>query len=498
MDKKNREGLVHILERQLSILDMQLEYMLYKTKRKQDTDMLRPITENKKAIHKEAERKEERIQLTYEQKRLYIQACQDEKSNISYNQCMLFRVEGEFYTEYLQEIVNEICENHDILRTGKIDEDYLYLSRESQISVVQIDMTGNQDEERKQAIKFVQDEMEVEFHFASDRFLKPYILKLSNSVHMIFIKVHHIVADGWSLNTILCDMLDLYQQKLQGTRIQLPKSPQYKEYQQKLQKESMSVFREDAIQYWKGKLKKRTEDIEFPGNQNRERDEVAGFEETVLSGELYTRIKQYCKENGTSLFQMLLSVYTVFINRVLEVESFVIGIPFSGQLKYEMERLVGHCVNMRPLYVFMDDNVSFQSHMNQMKKELIEVSRYQLFSINEMIEEVIKEEEHIYFPNIEIAFNLDKVVVDGFEIKDTKIISERPDQYVRESMYNFFLDVLEQKEQLVIRIIYNRNAILKEIAGLWLEYLKNIVYNVIQDSSVKIYEIELDEYRQEE
>jgi hypothetical protein len=187
-----------------------------------------------------------------------------------------------------------------------------------------------------------------------DRFVKPFdltappllragVFKTREKRYVLMFDVHHIVADGGSLDILVEDFLTLNS----GQELE-PVGLQYKDFAY-WQHEAMGA---DGIkkqeEYWLNRFSGPIPRLNLPLDFPRPEALEFGGERLFfkIDEEVASRLRALTMESEATMFMTLLAIYAVALSKIGGEEDVVIGCPVAGRNHPDLERTVGMFVNM--------------------------------------------------------------------------------------------------------------------------------------------------------
>ena len=85
--------------------------------------------------------------------------------------------------------------------------------------------------------------------------LRALLCRFDDRDSVLFVTVHHIVSDAWSLEVIVRDLGAFYAARATGTPAGLPPVRQYREYAEWQRANATSTAEDGALAYWRDKLR---------------------------------------------------------------------------------------------------------------------------------------------------------------------------------------------------------------------------------------------------
>jgi amino acid adenylation domain-containing protein len=298
------------------------------------------------------------------------------KSDTRYNLPVAIRMRGSIDTLALSDALREIVQRHTILRTiyfelkGEVRQqivstpaevlkvhDYRRLGREAGNSkaLSTIDELGRS--------KF---DLEREMSFSSRLFL------LDDMECILFLLFHHIAVDGWSLELIVGEIVQLYLRRTKNDHHASLDIPlQYKDYAYWQGQPRELEQRHRSLNYWQAKLAD-IEAIHYPGIQYAEpTSKAAVLESNLIEGE-WEMFERYRRSRRVSTFTIVLGVFSIVLSVLQGRRIVVIGTDAAGRNDIALEKIVGFFVNQVALVVNAEPRQSFGAFLISVQKELTE------------------------------------------------------------------------------------------------------------------------------
>ncbi|MFC6599702.1 amino acid adenylation domain-containing protein [Kitasatospora paranensis] len=162
-----------------------------------------------------------------------------------------------FDRDAFQAAVDAVVRGHSILRSS-IDltsyrQPLQLVHRTAGLPVGHTDLRGLPVEEQRSALRsFVDAEFDRRFDLASAPLVRIHLHQLTDHELRLVLTDCHVVLDGWSLTSLVADLLDLHRQAVaHGRAPELPAAPAFAEY---VALERAALDSADALEFWRGSL----------------------------------------------------------------------------------------------------------------------------------------------------------------------------------------------------------------------------------------------------
>ncbi|KAF5695620.1 enniatin synthase [Fusarium denticulatum] len=220
-------------------------------------------------------------------------------------------------------------------------------------------------------LHLLEQEQTTPFDLTSEAGWRALLIRLSDTHYVLSIVMHHIISDGWSIDVLRHDLSQLYAAALQGRDPLSAMNPlpiQYSDFAMWQKQEAQAVEQEKQLDYWKKQLAdcspaKLPTDFPRPALLSGE----AGVVPVSIDGELYHNLREFCNENNTTSFALLLAAFRAAHYRLTGVDDAVIGTPIANRNRWELENIIGFFVNTQCMRITVDDQDTFSSLVHQVR-----------------------------------------------------------------------------------------------------------------------------------
>ena len=194
--------------------------------------------------------------------------------------------------------------------------------------------------------------------------------------HVLVIVVHHIVADGFSMNPLAADVAAAYAARSAGS------APNWSELA--VQYGDFAVWQHEVLgseedpdsaltrqlDYWKDRLAGLGEPIALPTSFPRpaKPSMVGSVHRFAVSPQTHRALTDLAREHGTTMFMLMHAALAVLAARLAGTEDIAIGTPVAGRGEAELDHLVGMFVNTLVLRTQITPDASFEDVLAQVRE----------------------------------------------------------------------------------------------------------------------------------
>lgn len=376
-----------------------------------------------KRVSRDLPREEWAIPLSFAQQRLWI-LDRLNPGDTAYNMPYAWKISGDLNRDALERSLSTIVVRHPSLRTTfPIKKDTPVQDIAPAVSWLPLpftDLREYAEEERPQmAMRMLAEEAGRLFNLAVGPLWRVHLIRIDDTTHVLFLCMHHIISDGWSLNIIRRELAILYQAFAAGQESPLtPLNIEYFDYaiwqRQWLHGEVLAR----QLSYWKKQLAGAPDLLALPTDRPRGavqslRGATHVFE---IAPETANGLKNLSQSAGATLFMILLSAFKVLLNRYSGQDDMVIGTPIANRTHAEIEGIIGFFVNTLALRTNLAGNPSFLDILQRVRQTVLDAFAYQDLPFEQVIEAIQPDRDLARSPLIQAMFSIQ---LDGNQEQDT-------------------------------------------------------------------------------
>ena len=429
------------------------------------------------------------LPLTEQQKELWIVSQLAPEASRVYNELLQLNFQGTFHLNAMQQALQKLVMRHEALRTTFSPEgDMQRIHPHMKIEVGLKDISNlDRDHRAEQLVMISTQEARTAFDFETGPLIRALLVKEADQEHRLFFTVHHLVADGWSVSTLLHELQLLYGAQSSGQEAQLPVPMRYSDYMQwQKQQEDIQV---EAEAYWLQLYADGIPTPQLPTDYSRPALKTFHGGEQVMriEGELYQRLKQLGQEQQCTLFVVLLTAYSLLLARLTAQTEVVVLVPTAGQLQVDTTSLVGHCVNLLPLRLQINSTSCVSELLRHVKQALLDAFPHQLPSLSRIIEQLSPRRATREVPFGGFLFNLDQLESLSFADLKTTICKNTTDA----ANFDLSLHAVQTKTDISLECGYNSDLFAPQTIQRWLHHLMVVLSEYVERPEQPLMQVSL-------
>ncbi|MEJ9058176.1 pyoverdine non-ribosomal peptide synthetase PvdD [Pseudomonas aeruginosa] len=405
-----------------------------------------------------------------------------EPESAAYHIPSALRLRGRLDVDALQRSFDSLVARHETLRTRfRLEGGRSYQQVQPAVSVsIEREQFGEEGLiERIQAI-VVQP-----FDLERGPLLRVNLLQLAEDDHVLVLVQHHIVSDGWSMQVMVEELVQLYAGYSQGLDVVLPALPiQYADYALWQRSWMEAGEKERQLAYWTGLLGGEQPVLELPFDRPRparqsHRGAQLGFE---LSRELVEAVRALAQREGASSFMLLLASFQALLYRYSGQADIRVGVPIANRNRVETERLIGFFVNTQVLKADLDGRMGFDELLAQARQRALEAQAHQDPPFEQLVEALQPERNASHNPLFQVLFNHQseiRSVTPEVQLEDLRLEGLAWDGQT--AQFDLTLDIQEDENGIWASFDYATDlfdaSTVERLAGHWRNLLRGIVAN---------------------
>ncbi len=432
--------------------------------------------------------------LSVAQQRLWLLYQLDPQSSM-YNISVSLQMKGPLNLSALEWGLNEVVRRHNTFRTTFTvmnSQPLQCISPYNPFSLSVVNLENLDQDQRQEKIHQVKQAAAQEpFNLTTGPVWRAKLIKISSQDHIFLLTLHHIMADGWSMELVYDELSLLYQSFIKSEPPHLLPLPiQYVDFSEwqheRLKRQAFS----SQVNYWKKQLKDTPPILDLPTDFPRP-SKLSGngtVQPIDIPRSLSHALRHLAQQEGVTLFMVLLAALNVFLYRYSGQQDLVIGTPIANRNHPAIKKLVGFFVNMLVLRADLSGNPSFLELLERVKKCALDAYRNQEVPFEKLVEEINPTRSLSHSPLFQISLGLRNFRKKHLHFPDLEIISQRLDSQGSKFDLAF---LLEEKEDGTLEGIveYSTDLFTRPTIQRLLNHFRTLLQHVVDNPKVPIPQI---------
>lgn len=436
-------------------------------------------------------RPEGKAPASYAQRRLWLIE-QLSTKHTAYSLPFAIRILGEVQVQAMEQSFHTLIERHESLRT-------VFEEQEGQLWQKVLDQLDwclpvydlRQAEEPEQRAKeMIEDHVAHPFDLQQGPLLRAGLFQIGEQDWILFVNMHHIISDGWSLQIFQKELFSLYRAAVQGEKLVLPQLPiQYADYAHWQREWLKEEQLEKQLAYWREQLAGELPVLQLPTDFPRPAEQSFRGADLrwALPPALTDRLNQLSQQEGATLFMTLLAAYQLLLSRYSGQTDLIVGSPIAGRTRQETEGLIGFFVNTLAFRTDLGGNPSFRQLLSRVRQTALEGYAHQDVPFEKVVDEVEPERSLSHSALFQTMFVLQNLPFAG-ETSDQLTLAPFEFKQVT-SKFDLTLTVLETEQGLLTHFEYNTDLFRAETIERMAQHFQQLLWGIVAEPDRPIGEI---------
>lgn len=422
--------------------------------------------------------------LSSAQKRIYV-LHEFEPRQISYNIPSAWWVTGVLDQERLRRAMDQLIRRHASLRTSFINVDGVPVQRiQEQVNLAITHIKAPEEGEvglEKLVNKFVQP-----FNLEQAPLFRVGLVRFGVEKCLLIFDIHHIVADGISINVLFDNFIHLYNgNELPKLRIQ------YKDFTVWQNKYLKSEEMTNHENYWLKRFSNQIPVLNLPTDYPR--PGVRNFTGAVftfqLDSKLTKNLKKLNQDKGVTLYMTLLGVYNILLTKYARQVDCVVGSPIGGRRHAELKNLVGMFVNTLAMHNQPIPSKTFVQFLEEVKINALEAYEHQDYQFETLVEKLDLERDLSRNPLFDVMLSVQNF--DQVQVMADKLIWAPYTIRTQIAKFDLHLSVVEKVDLIKCKLEYSTSLFNEETIKRITVHFRQIIKKVVENPNIKLSDIEM-------
>lgn len=230
-----------------------------------------------------------------------------------------------------------------------------------------------------------------------------------------FIKIHHILADGWSIKLFTDQVKATYEQLVHGKKVEKVSKPSYLEYVRQEEKYLISEECERAGEYWKGRTVFQENSWHGIGGENTQGKRKTFF----INNDMQIKLEEYLKEKHISVHMFFICISLIYEYKKSGREDIIFGIPLLGRSGRVERQTFGTFTNTMPYQYNISQNETVYVMIKRISMDMHHSFRYQKYPYNllhKAVDQTQKTGEGLYHMCVNYYNTVLSTEIDGLPV----------------------------------------------------------------------------------
>ncbi|SDB91997.1 non-ribosomal peptide synthetase [Shouchella lonarensis] len=404
--------------------------------------------------------------------------------NRHYHMPMSWRIRGSLNVSVLEQSLKALVDRHASFRTvftKQDDEEVVQQVVPSSFSLAVIDVRNEPDKE-----VHLQAERKQPFSFTTGPLFRAQLVQRATDDYELFINMHHIISDGWSMGIFIRELQALYEAFLAGKPSPLRALPlQYTDYAVWQREWLESGVLEKQMDYWREQLD-GVEVLQLATDYPRPATQTFTGKTHIftLDQKMTASLQRVSDQAGATLYMTLLAAFHILLQRYSGQEDITVGTPVAGRNEAEVENVIGFFVNTLVIRARVDGSSSFLSLLQQVKETALQAYVHQDVPFEKLVSELDAARDPSYSPLFQVLFALQNMQVDTLTLPDVTV--EQVNETEETALFDLSLMMTEIENGVVGELVYNTDLFSSERIALMAHHFQVLLMEIVEQPTAAI------------
>ncbi|MFM0400732.1 amino acid adenylation domain-containing protein [Paraburkholderia aspalathi] len=352
------------------------------------------------------------VPLSHAQERLWF-LWQFDPQDTAYNITCAVNLHGALDAVALRGAFDALSLRHEALRTSFGEEDgvgYQEVHAAPRYTWTAHDLRTSAPDARESGVASrLSDAARAPFDLTVDPLLRVTLIHVDAEHHVLHLALHHIIADGESVDLLIDELIALYRAALDHADFTaLPElGVQYGDYArwQRLHADDTTLARQ--LGYWRDLLGETDPVLELPLKQPRAAQRRRGLGRTVrtLDTARIQALRHLAEAHQASLFIVMLAALDVLLQRYSGQNEIRVGVPVTGRTQVETGRMIGCFVNTLVMTADISRADTFAALIAHVRQRSLDAHAHADLPFARLVEALQPNRERNTTPLFQVMFN---------------------------------------------------------------------------------------------
>ncbi|HWX42209.1 MAG TPA: amino acid adenylation domain-containing protein, partial [Blastocatellia bacterium] len=396
----------------------------------------------------------------------------------------------------LLQALGEVVRRHEILRTRFVlidGQPSQVVSNDAGPVSLAVDLTSCRHSRGAAAVRrLAEAEAERPFDLTAAPLIRIALISVAEDEHALLMSIHHIAADGWSVQIFARELTGLYEAFGGGAPSAL-KEPevQYSDFslwqRQYLTPELMNRH----LSYWRDALGTEARELNLPIDRRRPpaRSFSGGTRFASLSADLSGNLRSLARQEAVTPFMVLLAGFHSLLYRYTGQRQIRVGIPVANRNRWEIEDLIGFFSNVVIARSNTDDATSFRPLLGQIRTATLEAQAHQDLPFEMLVDDLQPERDLSLTPLFQVVFSYHPN--SGPLLRLTGISTSSEEVETHSAKFDLTMQVEEAEREFLVSLEYYSDVFEAQTVDRMLAHFDVLLSALVTGALVAGPEIEL-------
>ncbi len=404
----------------------------------------------------------------------------------AYNTALALQIHGTLSTDRITSAANRVIARHESLRT---------LFREEKGEAVQvilpalnlepeiIDLSAKPGDEQETQTRSLADAFAARpFDLQNGPLIRLLLIRLADEEHLLVLCLHHIITDGWSMNVLVRDLIEAYDRESD-----LPALPvQYADFALWQRNWLQGAELEQQIHFWQEAIGENPPPLELPADFKRPPVQTFAGQtiHSQLPPELAAKINDLARQQGSTLFMILLAAFQSLLHRYSGQSRILIGSPIANRTRSQTEDLIGFFVNNLIYKADFEPGLDFRQLLRQVREHTLQAYAHQDLPFEQLVDALHPDRDMSHSPLFQVAFILQNAPRPAATLPGLSVTPFEAENQT--AKYDLTLYAMEKVDGIGLSFEYNTALFRQSTIRRMEQHFHNLLENLVSNPKLKI------------
>lgn len=400
--------------------------------------------------------------------------------NPAFNIYSALRVKGKLNLDILNQSFQLLLKKHELFRARFVYEDnkifqFIQDYEARPVPVEKISESALQESLKAESAKGM--------NVAEGNLLKIKVFTIAENDSLIFLNIHHIIADAWSIGIVISDLLSNYAALSGGQQISIDNTANYLDFI-RYQQEVIEKNQEAQMKFWKESLDQVPTRISLP--YDFERPTVvtyqAGQIRFELDQNLIQAIRKVTVDAKVTVFNFLYSAFSCLLFVVSGQKEFLVGCPIANRKQTRFNSMIGFFTNTLVMKNQFTDSLDLQTFMKQNNDFSNLAFNHSDIPFMKIVQNIVHSREYNVNPLFQVMFSMLQIPENP---KMEGLTVELMDTFSGYSDYDIFLTLEVNSKAIKGAFTYSQDVFEEKTAKALVQEFTSIMEQMVRNIRLK-------------
>ena len=375
---------------------------------------------------------------------------------------------------------------------AQIDEYvFQYLDNDSGYDVIENDISDVLPEKREEYIgRFIREFYMLPMDITENFPVLFELIKVADDEFILFVCMHHIIGDSISAGAVYKDICSILSDSAVKSNYQCGRYAMYKNSSSGRQAEM------DNVEYWAQEIKDVPKFTGIPTDFSRTSDasEVSGIVERKISEDVYKYLKEKAAKDRGSVYNILVSVFSLVIQEYSMKKSILIGTTFFNRNDERLSQVVGDFATVVPYAFYKRDDITLNEYFKENMHNFKEAMEHCDVTITNIQQKFPFDRTKQYFPLYQVIFLYEGINLLGGTVNNVngvtlELSSLTDDERQDDFKMDMFIEAVDMGNSCVIRANYSRKLFRHESIENLMDVYIGLINNIRKFENARLVDI---------